>query len=135
MTAIGTAVAPKVEVVRYFLRLPDEESEDKVVYIEPDVPAVLINENLDGYQRSVMPFRVKLYGYINEPDTRVLIDFVHEILDALNTPTARESFRVAFAPSSYDGFTIEQVTLGGMGFGEEYGQFEMTIETMVNHPN
>ena len=133
MTKIGDAISSKVEVVRYFLRLVDEETEDKVVYIEPGVPITIINESIESNQRSVMSFPVIVWGYINESDTRILDDFMDEVTKALFTTTQIANYRDAFATG--DGFSIERATFTEIGLGEEYCQFKLVLECMFHHPN
>jgi len=131
MTKIGTELTPIVEVVRYFLRLPDEETEDLAAYIEFDAASTITNESIEGSQRSWMPFRVLVYLYINEKDTRVLADLIERVTMRLMTESAIENYRNAFGQDV--GFSIEQISLSEVGFGDEFGQAKLTIEVLMHH--
>lgn len=133
LTAIGTALTPIVEVVRYTLRLPDEETEDKAVYVEFEAPLVLSNESIESNQRSWMPFKVAVYGLINDPDTRVLSDFIYEVATTLFTPTNIVNYRNAF--STDNGFSIERLTVAEIGFGTDFGQFKIVLECELHNPD
>ena len=133
ITAIGTALTPIVETVRYTLRLPDDEPDDKVVYLEFEAPLVLENESIESSQRSWLPFRAVIYGYVNEGDTRTLADFIYEISKTLFTNANIITYRDAFAAN--DGFSIERLTVSEVGFGNDFGQFKIVLECLLHAPD
>lgn len=133
LETIGAALAPLCETVRYFLRLPEEENKDKVLYVEFESPLTLENESLESSQRSWLSFKVVVYGYITEPDSRVLANFIHEVADRLYTPSIIQNCYSAFGPNN--GFSIERLTVAEIGFGEEYGQFKIVLECLMHHPD
>src|SRR3990167_5550785 len=124
MEAIGDELDDIVEEVRYKLRQPLDENLDKVVYIEPGVSELVI-ESIEGGQRSYLPFRVSLYGYINESDSRIGADFIEEVITELTSENAADNFREAFA--SGDGFSIDSFENVTPNFGDNFFMFTMTI--------
>jgi hypothetical protein len=133
VNAIGTALTPIVEIVRYFLRLPDEETFTKVVYIEFVAPIVMENESIESNQRTWSTFNIAVYGVIFEKDVRILADFIEEVENTLFKPANVTSYYNAFA--SWDGFSIDRLTVSEVGFGENYGQFKMLLECSLFAPN
>lgn len=131
MTKIGTELTPIVEAVRYFLRLPDEETNDLVAYIEFSPPMTIVNESIQSSQRSWMVLPIVVYLYINESDTRILGDLIEHATKTIMAPTAITNYRNAFATDI--GFSIEKITVAEVGFGDEYSQAKLVIECLLHH--
>jgi hypothetical protein len=133
MTLIGTTLTPIMQTVRYFLRLPEDETSDVVAYIEFESPINLVNESIESSQRSWMGFKVVVYLYITEGDTRTMADLIHRVATTLFAPAAIVSYRNAF--STDNGFSIENLTVTEVGFGVEYCQAKIVLDCMFFHPD
>ena len=131
MTKIGTELTPIVETVRYFLRLPEEETDDLVAYIEFSPPMTIVNESLQSSQRSWITLPIVVYLYVNESDTRILADLIEHATETLMAASAITNYRNAF--STDVGFSIEKITVAEVGFGDEYGQVKLIIEVLMHH--
>lgn len=131
LTTIGTEIAPIFETVRYELRLPDDEPDDLVAYVEFEAPLVIVNESIQGSQRSWMPFKVLIYIYINESDSRILADLIEHVTETVMTDSAQTNYRNAFGTAI--GFSVEQINIAEIGFGEEFCQAKLALEILMHH--
>lgn len=135
LTLLGSQIEDQttVEEVKYYEVPPEvEERLDKVVYIELQFSDLLI-ESILSTQRSLVPIRVNVSGFIRDTDPLVGVDFLEELLNALLSETSIAQHYNAFATNS--GFSIENVEGITWDHGQDLGtQVRFTLVISLDFP-